>query len=79
MWSLTRLVGHMDDVTVLITLVGGRLASGSKDKTIRLWNVNSSVCEREFDGYVSCAPALVILEDGRIANGAWIIQCDCVT
>ena len=71
------LVGHTDWVLAVETLVIGKLlASGSRDGTVRLWDLETSACVqtiREHKGYVY---ALKLIESsdaggmGRFASGA---------
>jgi WD40 repeat protein len=48
----------------------GRLASGSDDNTIRLWDPDSGACERVFKGHQGSVNALAVLGDGRLASGS---------
>jgi WD40 repeat protein len=48
----------------------GRLASGSSDNTIRLWDPASGACERVFEGHQDWVSALAVLGDGRLASGS---------
>ena len=47
----------------------GRLASGSFDKTIRLWEVTSGAETARLEGHSSAVSALCLLPDGRLAAG----------
>ena len=44
-------------VTSLCTLADGRIVSGSKDNTVRVWNADTGECDRvlEGHGWVRCA------------------------
>jgi WD40 repeat protein len=57
-------------VRALAVLGDGRLASGSDDNTIRLWDPASGACERVFEGHQSWVRALAVLGDGRLASGS---------
>jgi WD40 repeat protein len=57
-------------VNALAVLGDGRLASGSDDKTIRLWDPATGACERVFEGHQGWVRALTVLGDGRLASGS---------
>jgi len=57
-------------VVALVALPDGRLAFGSFDNTIRLWDQASGACERVFEGHQKGVRALAVLWDGRIASGS---------
>eukprot|EP00743_Colponemidia_sp_Colp-15_P006215 GILK01006685.1.p1 GENE.GILK01006685.1~~GILK01006685.1.p1 ORF type:complete len:553 (+),score=72.49 GILK01006685.1:138-1796(+) len=61
--------GHGGPVWCL-SLCDGQLASGSYDKTIKLWNLNTGRCEktlRGHSGWVSCLQ----LRNQRAVSGGW--------
>jgi WD40 repeat protein len=57
-------------VNALAVLGDRRLASGSGDTTIRLWDPATGACERVFEGHQSWVVALAVLGDGRLASGS---------
>src|SRR5207245_11297120 len=78
LWDVAREVetgslnGHQSAVLALAVLPGGRLASASRDKTIRVWNVGPDadsgheIARIEVDASVLC---LTALSDHRIVAG----------
>ena len=47
------LEGHADSVNALAPLAGGRLASGSDDRTVRLWRVEAGELLATLRGHAS--------------------------
>ena len=54
----------------LAVLGDGRLASGSLDHTIRLWDGKRGMCEATLEGHTGSVTALAVLADGRLASGS---------
>lgn len=61
------LAGHDDKVVSLTALPSGLLASGSNDKTIKLWELERGTCVKTFitQGHVQC---LTALQGDRLAS-----------
>ena len=69
----TTCTGHREWVRSLAVLEGGRLASGSDDGTIKIWQLATSACVAILDtpgNTPSTVNALAVLEDGRLASAA---------
>ncbi len=66
-----RLDWLADPVTALCLLADGRLASGSVDKTIWLWDVATGAESARLEGHHDKVTALCLLADGRLASGSW--------
>ncbi len=64
------LQGHSSTVFALTLLGDGRLASGSGDKSIKLWDVKTGQCVQTLQGHSSYVYALTLLGDGRLASGS---------
>ena len=45
------LVGHQRYINALCVLPGNKLASGSNDKTIKIWNIATGKCEQTLLGH----------------------------
>ena len=54
----------------LAVLPDGRLASGSVDKTIMLWDPASGFCDATLEGHSGSVIALAVLPEGRLASGS---------
>jgi WD40 repeat protein len=63
-----RLEGHTDSVRALCKLGDGRLASGSSDTAILLWDVTTGVDDARLEGHIGRINALCLLKDGRLAS-----------
>jgi WD40 repeat protein len=66
----TRLEGHSHWVSALCALPDGRLASGSGDNTIRLWDLTTGTEAARLEGHSGSVNALCALPEGRLASGS---------
>ena len=69
--ALLRTIPVGSAVTALVALPDGRLASGSSDNTIRLWDPATGACVALFEGHHDGVNALAVLGDGRLASGSY--------
>ena len=69
----TTLEGHTDLVwSVAFSPNGQTLASGSQDRTIRLWNPNNGNLKRTLTGHRDAVNSVAFSPDGRtLASGSW--------
>ena len=67
---MSTLEGHRGDVNVVAVLEGGRLASGSDDRTIKIWELVTGACAATLEGHLRPVTSLAIFEGKRMASGA---------
>jgi hypothetical protein len=68
---IATLHGHRGGVRALAALPDGRLASGSDDNTVRVWDPSGRAAPLVLSGHQSSITALAVLPDGRLASGSW--------
>ena len=54
----------------LVFLLDGRLASGSDDQIIRIWNCMTGECSAVLSGHQSAVNTMTLLADGRLVSGS---------
>ena len=57
-------------VFCLVALPDGRLASGHRDKIVRVWDLCSGACALTLSGHAHVVTCLAILPDGHLASGS---------
>ncbi|KAL2884650.1 Vegetative incompatibility protein HET-E-1 [Ceratocystis lukuohia] len=72
-FCLRTLEGHYDSETsVVFSNDGQRLASGSDDNTVKIWDATSGVCLRTLYGHRNSVMSVVFSNDGQLlASGSW--------
>lgn len=63
------LEGHKGPVYCLLELLDGRIASGSSDWTIKIWNIKDKSCIQTLLGHKSTIFSLAQFNDGRLISG----------
>ena len=64
------LEGHADAVCILAALEMGRLASGSMDHLVKIWDVGAGLCVTTLVAHTGPVRAIAVLEAGRLASGS---------
>lgn len=54
----------------LMMVVAGRLATGSQDHTLRIWDVDTGECMKLLHGHTDTIRTLQVLRDGFLASGS---------
>jgi WD40 repeat protein len=65
------LLGHKVLVNALTLFSEARLASGSMDNSIKLWDTRDGRCLTTLTGHQSSVLTLTVLPDGNLASGSW--------
>lgn len=68
---MQTLEGHRDAVLALVVLPDGKLASGSKDATVRVWE--NEDCVHVLEGHALSVISLAVLTHDRLASGSFDI------
>ncbi len=68
--QLKVLKGHTVGVYSLVVLPNGTIASGSRDNTIRIWDINTGEELKKLEGHTGSVRSLVVLPNGNIASGS---------
>ena len=63
-----KLEGHEGEIFCLIELLDGRIASGSADWTVKIWDVKNKICVQTLIGQ-NVILSLAQLNDGRLISG----------
>jgi WD40 repeat protein len=68
---IKTLTGHTNSVLSLAVLPDGSLASGSGDKTIKIWDTIKGIEIKTLTGHTSEVLSLAVLPDGSLASGSY--------
>lgn len=64
-FEVTKLSG------VAVTKDGAKIVSGSKDKTVRLWNMTTGICDKAFKRNSQIVTSVAVTKDGaKIISGS---------
>ena len=67
---IRTLTGHTKSVRSLAVLNNGDLASGSDDKTVKIWNPNHGTMLRTLHGHSDAVTALVVLPNDQLVTSS---------
>jgi WD40 repeat protein len=69
--ALVRILeGHRGRVHAVAVLDGRRVVSGSGDRTLRVWNLESGETLQILEGHTSGVNAVTVLDGGRVLSGS---------
>ena len=64
------LTGHEAPVNALALTLQGELISGSRDKTLKIWDIETEKCVRTLKGHTGPINAIVLGKKGEILSGS---------
>ena len=64
------LIGHSYNVNSIIKISNNQVASGSRDKSIKIWNLQSGLCIKTLIGHIGAVYSLIKINDTQIASGS---------
>lgn len=67
---ITTFKGHKDYIKAMILLQDGKIATGSLDETIKIWDQIKFICSDTLKGHKGSIFALAQLKDGRLVSGS---------
>lgn len=67
---IRTLEGHTDGVSAVVRVDGHRVLSGSRDATLRLWDVETGETVRRFEGHLGWVTSVALLDSQRALSGA---------
>ena len=67
---VATLRGHKGPVRSVAVLEGGRLASASNDRSVKIWVMASGACVATLKGHDLSVTSLAVLAGGRLASGS---------
>ena len=71
---LNTLIGHNDAVYSIIKLKNEKLYSCSADKTIKIWDLATGICENTLKGHLNSIRSICQINNEKFAS-ARIILC----
>ena len=64
-------MGTLTGVTSVAWSADGRVCSGSRDKSVRVWDVASGECVRTLSGHTDHVTSVACSADGRVCTGSY--------
>jgi WD40 repeat protein len=69
--EINGLKGHKNTILSLLELQDGRLASGSADNSIKIWDIKKHYCHITLNGHENAVSSLIQISTKLIASGSW--------
>ena len=68
--GVKKVFKHKNEITWILILKNGSIASGSLDTCIKIWDLNTGKCIKSLDGHTHAVLWVIELENGFLASGS---------
>lgn len=70
LYGFDRGLKHKDEITCILCLKNGLIASGNLDSNIRIWDPSTGKCKKILDGHTHAVLCIIELQDGSLISGS---------
>ena len=62
------LIGHTANIRAIVVLDELRICSCSDDKTIKIWDTSTGLCERTLEGHTGYIRDIILIYEGKLCS-----------